>query len=276
VLANAIVFAIIALFMITTSPKQDPVEGIDRLRIDQAPFTEFDGPAQSWFMSAAEQTALMHLLQNLRPKVAIEIGTRLGGSLRAIARFSKQVYSLDIDPTVPERLGGLYDNVEYITGDSSKTLPALLSSLQSTGAELGFILVDGDHSAEGVRKDLDAILAFVPTVPLYIVMHDSMHPACRAGIQAASWEKCPYVHEVQLDYIPGGLNAEASFYRQLWGGLSLTRMMPQPREGALKMTAAAELSFRTLLPTHQKTLFWRKKKDQLRYHLGRVFGKSRG
>src|SRR5262249_38524470 len=71
---------------------------------------------QFWEMSPAEQTALLFLLQQLRPKVAIEIGTRFGGSLQALSRFCDKVYSLDIDPNVPKRLKGRFTNVEYIIG----------------------------------------------------------------------------------------------------------------------------------------------------------------
>jgi hypothetical protein len=38
---------------------------------------------QYWMMSPAEQVALAFLLGQLRPKVAIEIGTRFDGSLQA-------------------------------------------------------------------------------------------------------------------------------------------------------------------------------------------------
>src|SRR5437868_8530331 len=57
-----------------------------------------------WEMSPSEQVALVFLLEYLRPKVAIEIGTRFGGSLQVLSHFSDRVYSLDIDAEVPSRL----------------------------------------------------------------------------------------------------------------------------------------------------------------------------
>jgi hypothetical protein len=39
----------------------------------------------SWWMSPAEQSAILFLLEHLRPKLSIEIGTQFGGSLQAIA-----------------------------------------------------------------------------------------------------------------------------------------------------------------------------------------------
>ena len=116
-------------------------------------------------MSPSEQVALIFLLEYLRPKVAIEIGTRYGGSLQVISHFSDSVYALDIDPKVPIRLKGKFTNVEYVIGPSTQTLPPLLEKLQRDHADLAFVLVDGDHSSEGIRKDIDNILQFRPTSP---------------------------------------------------------------------------------------------------------------
>ena len=142
---------------------------------------------QSWMMAPAEQIALLFLLEQLRPKVAIEIGTRFGGSLQVLARFCETVYSLDIDPEVSRRLDGKYQNVEFLIGPSEQTLPPLIERLQQEKAELSFALVDGDHSAEGVRRDIQNLLKFVPNVSFYIVMHDSFNPGCRRGLQTAPW-----------------------------------------------------------------------------------------
>ena len=77
-----------------------------------------------WQMNPAEQAMMIYLLERLRPKVAIEIGTRFGGSLQVIAQYSERVYSLDIDPEVTDRLKGRFPNVEYLIGPSDQTLPA--------------------------------------------------------------------------------------------------------------------------------------------------------
>src|SRR5262245_5929119 len=58
-----------------------------------------------WMMSPAEQTALIFLLSQLRPRIAIEIGTRFGGSLQVLSRYCDRVYSIDINPDVKIRLG---------------------------------------------------------------------------------------------------------------------------------------------------------------------------
>src|SRR5205823_5677938 len=45
-------------------------------------------PGVEWQMQPGEQTALVALLAGLRPKVAIEIGSRYGGSMQVLHRFA--------------------------------------------------------------------------------------------------------------------------------------------------------------------------------------------
>jgi Cephalosporin hydroxylase len=193
-----------------------------------------------WMMSPSEQMAMIYLMEHVRPRVAIEIGTRFGGSLQVLSRHCERVYSLDIDPEVPERLAGRHANVEYLIGPSDRTLPTLVARLQEEGAEVGFVLVDGDHSADGVRKDIDNLLRFKPVVPMYIVMHDSFNPECRRGLREADWAGCPYVHAVELDLVAGCVNPAPAFGDEPWGGLALGVLRPEPRQGRFEITGRAE------------------------------------
>lgn len=210
-----------------------------------------------WEMSPSEQVAMVFLLEHLRPKIAVEIGTRFGGSLQVLAQFCDKVYSIDIDPDVPKRLAGKFPNVEYLTGRSDDLLPSLFDGLQDTGADLSFVLVDGDHSTDGVRKDIDNVLRFRPTVPLYIVMHDSLNPACRAGLRQAKWDANPFVHAVELDFVAGTVNPAPAFRGQIWGGLALSILLPQKRIGRFEITARSELTLQSVLK-QQKSTFLRR------------------
>jgi hypothetical protein len=220
-----------------------------------APFvTEAIGAAslRHWMMTPAEQMALVYLLERLRPRTAIEIGTRFGGSLQVLAKFCDKVYSLDVDPQVPERLAGAFRNVEFLIGRSTDTLPPLIRRLQDEKAELSFVLVDGDHSAEGVRRDIDNVLAYVPRTLMAIVMHDSFNPECRAGLRRANWAANRYVHLVELDFVCGMVNCAPTFEGQLWGGLALGLLTPDQRSQGLEVTARAELSFRELMDARKR------------------------
>jgi len=209
-----------------------------------------------WMMSPAEQVSLIYLLENLKPRVAIEIGTRFGGSLQVLSQYCEKVYSLDIDPEVPNRLAGKYHNVEYIIGSSVQSLPTLLTKLEKDKAEVSFVLVDGDHSSTGVKQDIDNILQYTPVVPLYIVMHDSFNPECRKGLRLAKWLDSPYVHVVELDFVPGTVNPSPKFRGQLWGGLSLAVLLPHKREGKLEVTGGAELAFQLVQNADAKSSFF--------------------
>jgi cephalosporin hydroxylase len=159
-----------------------------------------------WWMSPAEQAAIFFILDQLRPKIAIEIGTLFGGSLQVLSKYSDQVYSIDIDPEVPKVIGNLFANVRYLTGNSDYLLPPLIDDLQQNGAELAFALVDGDHSANGVRKDINHLLRFRPTVPFYILMHDSHTAAAppSSAMKSRRFTRSPRRHaRARLSGFPG-------------------------------------------------------------------------
>lgn len=183
-----------------------------------------------WSMVHAERAAMIHLLQMIKPQISIEVGSESGGSTAVIAHLSKQVYALDVDPTVEENVKE-HPNIEFIGGFSQDTLPGLLERL--VDQPLNFILIDGDHSTEAVMQDCENVLAFCPTAPLYILMHDSFYPSCRKGILAVDWQKNPYVHYVEVDFVQGIFSAFPGIQGQLAGGLALIVMYPEERQDPL-------------------------------------------
>jgi len=197
-------------------------------------------------MNGSERMALMALLFRHKPHCSIEIGTYKGGSLSLISQLSKMVFSLDIDPTVAEKFS-YFENVTFLTGFSTVTLPILLKILDEENIPVDFILIDGDHSAEGVKNDLNIILNYIPKRPLFIMMHDSFNPGCRSGILEADWNKSPYVKWVDVDYIPGRIIENGSTSNgELWGGLALVYFDPVVRNGSLPIHKTADTMFRLL------------------------------
>ncbi len=189
---------------------------------------------------------LISLLEALRPEYAIEIGTAQGGSLAALARFAKRVYTLDIDPTCRQRLEPHFPQVEFVTGHSRQTLPLLLQRLQTAQCPLSFILIDGDHSRQGVRQDIENILKYRPLRPLLVVLHDSFNPECRQGMLEANWAMSPYVHQVELDYVTGVFLARPDRYREMWGGLAIAQLYPSERQQPLVIQTESDLLFQTV------------------------------
>ncbi len=51
-------------------------------------------------MRYGERFALEGILESLKPRLAIEIGTAQGGSLRRIAAHAEEVHSFDIVPEI--------------------------------------------------------------------------------------------------------------------------------------------------------------------------------
>jgi hypothetical protein len=214
-----------------------------------------------WHMSGPERTALVQLLDRIRPPVAIEVGTHQGGSLQVIAPRAGRVYSIDINPLVAASLQGRFPNVEFRTGDSATVLPALLREIEASGAELGFVLIDGDHTGPGVLADINAVLRHVPRRPLYILLHDSFNPPCRAGMLKADWRACPHVHQVEIDFMGGvGLWGPCPWDSyELWGGMALALMLPEKRAGGLVIRQSLRDAHRLFVT------FSSHKRDRFRY-----------
>ena len=194
-----------------------------------------------WLMDHAERAGIIMLLELIRPKVIIEIGARFAGSTLLFSRAADKVYVIDIDPALKTRCEPLR-NVEVRIGDSRRLAGELASELRDRGESWDLALVDGDHSAAGVRADLDALLADRPLGPCWISMHDSFNPECRQGILAANWQK-PWVHAVEIDFTIGNLMSSPHVFRRMWGGISLAELRPEDRTGPLEVKQTAKLTF---------------------------------
>ncbi len=199
---------------------------------------------EKWQMQDSERLGLTGLLERLRQACSIEIGTFHGGSLSLIAQYSKAVFSIDIDATVPSRMPAFANpNVRYLIGRSQEILPTLLEELDAAELFPEFVLVDGDHSAEGIRCDFEMLLDYVPKRPLVVLAHDSFNPGCRSGMLAVDWQRCKHVHEVNLDFVPGRITNLIGGQREQWGGFALAYLDPRVREGPLLIRRSADSLF---------------------------------
>ncbi len=171
----------------------------------------------AWQMSLGERAAIEGLLCQLKPSVAIEIGSMEGACLRRIATHTQEVHSFDLNaPTLEQP-----DNVTLHTGDSHELLAPFLASLAEQGRGVDFAVVDGDHTPEGVRRDLEDLLDSPAVARTVIVIHDTANERVRSGIDAVRFAAWPKVAHVELDWIPGQLFAEPGLRNELWYGLGL-------------------------------------------------------
>lgn len=193
----------------------------------------------NWAMLPAEKMALTGLLARIKPRHALEIGTYFGGSLTLISQFAEKVWALDIDPDVPNRFK-VPENVDLRIAQPEGLVGNMLNELEEKDIALDFVLIDADHSTEGVRRDIEAVIhrPVPPKKPMMILMHDASNPGCREGMKTASWAACPYVHSVDLDFVPGQvqtLGSPDNPYYEVWGGFGMGYLLPTPREGELKI-----------------------------------------
>lgn len=169
-----------------------------------------------WQMAIGQRAALEGLLAQLRPGVAVEVGTAQGGSLGRIAAHSKHVHSFDLGFQVDR---SSFSNVTFHEGDSHELLPRVLADLHADGQNVDFALVDGDHSYEGVKQDLEHLLDSDAVSRTVIVLHDAMNEDVRAGIESVDFESYPKVAFTDLNFVMQ--YQEAALMEEVWGGLGL-------------------------------------------------------
>jgi Methyltransferase domain len=172
---------------------------------------------EPWQMSFGERAALEGVLSQVKPRLAVEIGTAEGGSLARIAAHSDEVHSIDLVRCPAAQP----DHVELHVGDSHELLPALLERFTAEGRTADFVLVDGDHSRAGVRQDLLDLLSSPAVSRTVIVLHDTFNGEVRAGITDVDFSAYPAVALVELDMTGGYMARTGPFAGQLWGGIGL-------------------------------------------------------
>ena len=197
-----------------------------------APPTIFDLlPAGEWLMTPGERAALEGVLAIVRPSLSIEIGTWTGGSLERISAHSQTVHAFDLrrHPDVtPER----FPNVTFHIGSSHEILPEALERLAAAGENVDFALVDGDHSAQGVRKDLEDLLSSSSVGRTVILLHDTLNERVRAGLEQVDFNSFESVRFVDLDFVQGCVVSEGPQKDELWYGLGLVVVGWELGEGA--------------------------------------------
>jgi cephalosporin hydroxylase len=203
-----------------------------------------------WQMSNADRLAISGVLARIQPKTSIEVGCYKGGSLQVITHYSDKVYSLDIDPDV-KQLSSKFKQVDFRIGPSFETLPRLVSELNDKLESVDFVLIDGDHSADGVCADINALMNLNIDSRMVILMHDPFNPDCRRGIRTADWEKNPYVHYVELDFTTGNFHPiahDTASAGSMWGGLACAILEPWKRTGDLVIGQRQQAVFDAVFP----------------------------
>jgi hypothetical protein len=172
-----------------------------------------------WQMSPGERAAISGILADLAPEIAIEIGTGDGGSLRVIAAHARHVHAFDIVPPAADLTA--LPNVTFHTGDSHELLPRVLGQLAEQNVNVDFVLVDGDHSPAGVRRDVEDLLSSPAISRSLIFLHDTANSDVRVGLDAIKFAQWPKLTWVDLDWVPGFVFREGPSQGEAWAGLGI-------------------------------------------------------
>lgn len=142
----------------------------------------------------SEFRALLEMLERTPPRTVLEIGTARGGTLFLFTRVSSPeaiLISMDLpagDLTVrqPARFGGgnyaprksLYESfardqqrVTFLAADSHSLRTLARVKQELAGRELDLLFIDGDHSADGVRRDYEMYAPLIRDGGI-IALHD--------------------------------------------------------------------------------------------------------
>ena len=117
-------------------------------------------------------TVLYGISKSIEVGFYLEIGVRRGRSMAVVAAMHPHARIVGFDRWIPDYGGiensgpdfvqeemervGYRERVEFITGDSEKTVPAYFR--RHPDAYFDVITVDGDHSARGARIDLRHVI----------------------------------------------------------------------------------------------------------------------
>jgi predicted O-methyltransferase YrrM len=181
------------------------------------------------WMSMHERVVVYSLVAGLQPKRVLEIGTFRGGSTLIMCAALDDLGSdasitcVDPEPRVDPADWALVEHRAAMVAESSPQ--GLAKAREIAGAPFDFALIDGDHSQEGVRRDV------VGTVPVladdaHLLFHDALYWRVEEGIAQAltevegTFEDAGMV-SVQASSTDGGEIEDGHEVR--WGGLRLMR-----------------------------------------------------
>jgi predicted O-methyltransferase YrrM len=149
----------------------------------------------------SELRDFLRLVQKLRPRAVLEIGTARGGTLFLLTRVAAPdavLVSIDLSSADDLRFGGgdvrrrrpLFEafaldrqRVHFLVGDSHTA--EMRARVESTlpGGQIDLLFIDGDHTADGVSRDFELYSDLVRPSGV-IALHDIVDgkPAFVGGV----------------------------------------------------------------------------------------------
>lgn len=176
-----------------------------------------------------ELARLIALVKALRPVVVVEVGSFRGGTLAAwckVAAPDAVLVSVDLPdqadtPATPDELRRLAhpgQRLEVVRGDSHAQETRRDVEAALAGRKVDFLMIDGDHSYDGVRRDFELYAPLVRDGGL-IAFHDVVTHTGRPNIEVARfWAEVRDRYEHEEFISPG-----REFGLGPWGGIGVLR-----------------------------------------------------
>jgi len=144
----------------------------------------FQAPA---IMRYAERVMIYALVLGLEPERVLEIGTAHGGTAWIIVQAMDDVgrgelICVDPEPTWTWEIND--DIAHRATLVTGKSPGALAECARLAGGPFDLVLIDGDHSTDAVRADVEGVLPYVSGRGR-LVFHDWHHPPVWDAIQTS-------------------------------------------------------------------------------------------
>lgn len=164
-----------------------------------------------------ELAGLLALLLDLAPRVVVEVGSDAGGTLWAWRQLPSVEHVAAVSlPGAGFDSGRPLDRhgAVVVEGDShaEDTLLTLAAVLAEWGLPLDFLMIDGDHTYDGVRSD-----------------YEMYGPLVRDGGLVALHDICPHPGhpDVEVDRFWSELQGDKEYIvtdPAVWGGIGLVRV----------------------------------------------------
>jgi cephalosporin hydroxylase len=137
-------------------------------------------------MCPTDRLMLYAIVRGLRPKLALEIGARWGGSARIITNAMEdngvgQLIGLDPELEsfrVPKN--ELHGRYLLVRGHSPQDVPATVAKLN--GRALDFVFIDAMHTHDAARADFLAVVPYLDE-GAHVLFHDTFHQGVDQAIR---------------------------------------------------------------------------------------------
>lgn len=131
-------------------------------------------PTDLAYLSPREQVLLYALVFGLAPRRVLEVGVMHGGGSRiihaALSDLGRGVLvALDMAPQLRIEWDSIADRATLLVGKSPDDLAR---AMEIAGGPFDFVFLDGNHSVEGVKRDLDGLMR-VTARGAVILAHDA-------------------------------------------------------------------------------------------------------